>query len=262
MSHSPNAHGEGDAHAHGHGHGHHGGVVVEHVLHLPKKRTIIKNRVGCVRTSTYDLPGDDFVFGQKNIRTGEGAGDLISNWVTANPSLEKKSAKMIVYSNVLAVKKGCITAKSMRQYCIDHPNIRMKEILLNTDSTRVDGRHEGPFGIKTKFADERMDDLLQAKYTDFRNEDSDYPNVQTIKTKGFMPESKDTIASKSIVMARKKAEEEREHHQHRFIMKKFQNVKGTFERQREEAQARRQATGELALSSPESSDRRSGYESA
>jgi hypothetical protein len=31
---------------------------------------------------------------------------VISNWVTANPSLEKKTAKMIVYSNVLAIKKG------------------------------------------------------------------------------------------------------------------------------------------------------------
>jgi len=37
----------------------------------------------------------------------------------------------------------------MRQYSIDHPNIRMKEV-LNQDSTRVDANHEGPFGIKTK----------------------------------------------------------------------------------------------------------------
>ncbi len=56
---------------------------------------------------------------------------------------------MLVYSNVLAIKKGCITAKSMRQYAIDHPNIRLKEV-LPTDSTRVDANHEGPFGIKTK----------------------------------------------------------------------------------------------------------------
>jgi hypothetical protein len=74
---------------------------------------------------------------------------VISNWVTANPSLEKKSSKLIVYSNVLAVKHGCITSKAMRQYSIDHPNIRMKEVLTN-DSTRVDANHEGPFGIKTK----------------------------------------------------------------------------------------------------------------
>jgi hypothetical protein len=149
----------------------------------------------------------------------------------------------------------------MRQYCIDHPNIRMKEILLNTDSTRVDGRHEGPFGIKTKFADERMDELLQAKYTDFRNEDSDYPNVQTIKTKGFMPVPKPTIASQSIVLARQQAGEQKE--EHRFIMKKFQKVKGTFERQREEAERQRRATGELALSAgaPES-PHHGGYDSA
>lgn len=69
--------------------------------------------------------------------------------MTTNPSLEKKTARMMVYSNVLAVKKGCITAKSMRQYAIDHPNIRMKEA-LPTDSTRVDMNHEGPFGIKTQ----------------------------------------------------------------------------------------------------------------
>lgn len=43
----------------------------------------------------------------------------------------------------------CITSKAMRQYSIEHPNIRMKEV-LNNDSTRVDANHEGPFGIKTK----------------------------------------------------------------------------------------------------------------
>ena len=43
----------------------------------------------------------------------------------------------------------CITATAMRQYSIDHPNIRMKEVLTN-DSTRVDANHEGPFGVKTR----------------------------------------------------------------------------------------------------------------
>lgn len=77
MSHSPNTHGH--SHGHGHGHGAHGGTVVEHVIHLPKKRTIIKDRVGCVRTSTYDLPGgDDYTYGHKNERGVEGAGDSTS----------------------------------------------------------------------------------------------------------------------------------------------------------------------------------------
>eukprot|EP00981_Chlorochromonas_danica_P013330 scaffold6156_cov179-Ochromonas_danica.AAC.2 len=121
----------------------------DHHQVLPKKRTIVKDRVGCVRTSTYSLPPENHIYGKKTEHTQEGSGDLISNWVAANPSLEKKSSKMIVYSNVLAVKKGCITAKSMRQYGIDHPNIRLKE-LLSTDSTRINANHEGPFGIKTQ----------------------------------------------------------------------------------------------------------------
>jgi hypothetical protein len=38
----------------------------------------------------------------------------------------------------------------MRQYAIEHPNIRLKEMLLPTVSGRPDNHFEGPFGIKTK----------------------------------------------------------------------------------------------------------------
>ncbi|KAJ1406432.1 hypothetical protein B484DRAFT_436707 [Ochromonadaceae sp. CCMP2298] len=123
--------------------------MADHPTHIPKKRTMMKDRVGCVRASTYSLPMEGHTYGMKTPEAFEGAGTIISNWVTANPSLEKKSSKLIVYSNVLAVKHGCITSTAMRQYSIDHPNIRMKEV-LNNDSTRVDANHEGPFGIKTK----------------------------------------------------------------------------------------------------------------
>jgi hypothetical protein len=94
----------------------------------------------------------------------------------------------------------------MRQYAIDHPNIRMKEI-LNSENMRTDANHEGPFGRKTQFADEGMDELLQARYTDFTNEDTDYPSVASIKKVGYMPVPKPTIASQSITLAREKAEE-------------------------------------------------------
>ncbi len=80
-------------------------------------------------------------------------------------------------------------------------------------------------------AEERMDELLQAKYTDFANEDTDYPSVTSIKKTGFMPIPKPTIASQSVILARQKAEEQT--HKKHFTMKKFQNVKGTFERERE-----------------------------
>lgn len=44
--------------------------------YLSKKRTIMKDRVGCVRTTVYDLPAEQFVYGLKaNDLEAEGAGD-------------------------------------------------------------------------------------------------------------------------------------------------------------------------------------------
>lgn len=80
-------------------------------------------------------------------------------------------------------------------------------------------------------AEESIDSLLQAKYTDFNNEDSDYPVVTTIKKTGFMPTPRPTVASQAIIEARK--EQEAKSQPKRFIMKRFANVKGTFERERE-----------------------------
>ncbi len=91
-----------------------------------RKRTMIKDRVGICRRSTYNLPSTDHVYGFKKENDAEGAGALISTWVTANPSEHKGAEEIIVYSNVLAIKHGCITARDMRQYAKDHPCIRMK----------------------------------------------------------------------------------------------------------------------------------------
>ncbi len=80
-----------------------------------------------------------------------------------------------------------------------------------------------------------MADLLQAKYTDFTNEDTDYPSVQSIKNIGHMPVPRPTIASQSVSLARQKATEDEEKSKSKhFIMKKFQNVKGVMQREREE----------------------------
>mmetsp|Transcript_70596 Transcript_70596/g.147026 ORF Transcript_70596/g.147026 Transcript_70596/m.147026 type:complete len:223 (-) Transcript_70596:47-715(-) len=204
--------------------------MAEHPNHIQKKRTMMKDRVGCVRASTYSLPVEGHAYGMKTPEVAEGAGNIISNWVTANPSLEKKSSKLIVYSNVLAIKHGCITSTAMRQYSIAHPNIRMKEV-LNNDSTRVDANHEGPFGIKTKFSEDPINNILQGRYTNFANEDTDYPSVVSIKKVGFMPSPKPTIASQSQALARERKEEQ-EKPKH-FIMKRFQNIKGKFEQDRE-----------------------------
>lgn len=52
-------------------------------VNLPKKRNLMKDRVGMPRTSTYNLPSDpNYVYGRPNNRNDEGSGD--SKYLTAN----------------------------------------------------------------------------------------------------------------------------------------------------------------------------------
>lgn len=84
-------------------------------------------------------------------------------------------------------------------------------------------------------ADESMDSILSAKYTNFHNEDADYPVIQSIKKTGHMPTPRPTIASQAIIVAREKANEKAQ--PKHFIMKRFQNVKGKMAQDRDAAAA-------------------------
>ena len=45
-------------------------------VNLPKKRTLMKDRVGVVRTSTYNLPNNPtYTYGYSNPKDAEGSGD-------------------------------------------------------------------------------------------------------------------------------------------------------------------------------------------
>mmetsp|Transcript_9476 Transcript_9476/g.8480 ORF Transcript_9476/g.8480 Transcript_9476/m.8480 type:complete len:221 (+) Transcript_9476:29-691(+) len=193
-------------------------------LNLPKRRPMVKDRVGCVRSSTYNLPSQDHTYGLKLTQDEETAGQIISSWVTANPSLHKEMGKKIIYSNILALKHGCLNAKSMREYSLAHPNIRMKESVSEVKAN-VSNTHEGPFGIKTAAQDDTMDNIIQGKYINYANDDADYPDISSIKKKGTMPPPRSTHATEVIANARKESNNNQV--KPRFIMKRFQKVKPT-----------------------------------
>jgi hypothetical protein len=52
-----------------------------------------------------------------------------------------------------------------------------------------------------------MSDLLQGRYTDFTNDDTDYPFCASIKKAGHLNDPKPTIASQAGAIARQQAEE-------------------------------------------------------
>ena len=51
-----------------------------------------------------------------------------------------------------------------------------------------------------------MVDLLQAKYTDFTNDDADYPVITSIQKSGYMPAPRTTHAAELKAHARQEAE--------------------------------------------------------
>lgn len=193
-------------------------------VNLPKKRTLIKDRVGCCRVSTYNLPNDpNHTYGLQNTREPVGTGEIISNWAASNPSAGKESTRSYVHSNALAVKNGCVTAQSMRQYCEAHPNIRLKEVMAE-GGIAGNANHEGPFGIQTKFAEESIKDIIQAKFTDMSLDDADYPDTSNIMKMSSFPKPIPTKASQILVESRKKEFEKSNAPQKKFCMKKFQNI--------------------------------------
>jgi hypothetical protein len=178
--------------------------IPHHPAHIPKKRTMVKDRIGCPKTTTYDLPEGEFVFGKPRDPDPENAGEIISNWVVGSPSQMTKSKYMTVYQNILAIKNGCITAKSMREFGKDHPTIHLKEA-LSEGTSRSTANHEGPFGKTTTQSDVSMQQLIQAGFTSYVGDDNDYPDVSAIEDCVAFPKPRATRASTLQRALREKA---------------------------------------------------------
>lgn len=61
----------------------------DHPTHIQKKRTMMKDRVGCVRASTYNLPAEGHSYGMKTVQADEGVGtsESICAWAGFNVSV-------------------------------------------------------------------------------------------------------------------------------------------------------------------------------
>lgn len=194
-----------------------------------KRRTLIRERVGCSRATIYDLPPIDFAYGMKFKTDVENAGEVISNWQTSDPSSGKETSKQIVHSNILAVSRGCITAKAMRQYTIDHPHIRRKETLHHTEARmKSDAIIDGPFGIKTITSEDKIADILNGTFHDWSTDDLDYPKKTSAGNVVKLTRPRSTAASSGIMLARE-MERMKSIPRERFTMKKFQHIPGVLD---------------------------------
>mmetsp|Transcript_8008 Transcript_8008/g.10560 ORF Transcript_8008/g.10560 Transcript_8008/m.10560 type:complete len:227 (+) Transcript_8008:226-906(+) len=204
----------------------------------PMKRTMIKDKIGTVRTSTYDLPGNEFTYGSQVRPDVEGAGAVLSKWVVGTPSQPKESQQSFIKTNRQATKQGYITAKQQRDFAKAHPEITFTPPALKKEREIAESkrRHfDGPFGMRTNAdARESVNELIQAKYTSFHNDEQDYPDTSGMKKKGALPKPKSTIASRTLQEAGRRKMVTDQTNQSKevfpavgdeaFKMKKFKNV--------------------------------------
>eukprot|EP00586_Coscinodiscus_wailesii_P015493 CAMPEP_0172490302 /NCGR_PEP_ID=MMETSP1066-20121228/20666_1 /TAXON_ID=671091 /ORGANISM="Coscinodiscus wailesii, Strain CCMP2513" /LENGTH=204 /DNA_ID=CAMNT_0013258699 /DNA_START=207 /DNA_END=821 /DNA_ORIENTATION=+ len=164
---------------------------------------MIKHVVGKVRTSSYCLPEDDFVFGIANKFDMEGAGQVIQSWATSIPSQPQTTMQSFPATNREALKNGCLTAKEQRKFAMDYPVMKQ-----NPKSTHHQDHHQHhqqqqpqhhhhllqhTFGIKSVANDVPMTQLLRRTRND---EEVDYPDQSHMKKKGRLPPAKSTKASR------------------------------------------------------------------
>lgn len=192
-----------------------------------KKSTMVKDVVGRVKTSTYDLPEEKHVYGQIVQKDPETAGQVISKWSVSKPSVAKTSDRNLIKTNVLAIQSGRLTAKEMREFAQSHPDIRFKapkSKLRNEDGTKYKERvpHNGPFGISSVRTESPLCHLIEARFTNFCGAEKDYPDVQVLKKRLQLPAARETKASMGHSI-RNKAPPVPES---TFTMKRFQNVAG------------------------------------
>lgn len=80
---------------------------------MPQNCLLVRRPLGRVKPSTYALPGEDFVYGRKDIGDEEGAREVVGSWRQHKANPESIPGRDFVRSNKYAVVNGCTTSKSM-----------------------------------------------------------------------------------------------------------------------------------------------------
>lgn len=187
------------------------------------KRTMIKDCIGRCRATAYDLPKDVMhVFGYDQEKDKAGAGDCIGGWDQFTPSAPASSQRSFVKTNHEALKAGCITAKSQRDYQISHPDIygaQQQPGRMPTLKNKVP--FDGPYGYAAASREEKLTQVIEGEFMGKGDDEADYPDIKAVHKANKLPLPKPTLASAGKDVRNKVEPEPKTH----FCMKRFKNIK-------------------------------------
>lgn len=238
-----------------------------------KRVTMIKPVVGKVKSPSYALPENQFVYGM--VQSGldkEGAGEgecamtigvlqsqrglilllsqtaVVQSWARSKSSEPPCSMQSFPATNRQALKNGCLTSKSQREYGKYFPvmkqnpkqsivrqgskddlqeNAKIGEVITSIYQESTQPRQpEKTFGIQNKRNKVSMTELLRCIPTELDDE-MDYPDLGGKKRHGRLPPAKPTKSSLIVAQCREPPSEEemaKRKSVDEFKMKKFRNV--------------------------------------
>lgn len=216
---------------------------------MDKRVTMIKPVVGKVKSPSYALPDNDFVYGIESKLDKENAGEVVQSWKIASQSEPPVSQKSFPATNREALKNGCLTSKSQREYGQKFPVMKQNPKQQNKKPTTNNNIHEQKtsksevitsiyqestqphqppqvFGIQSKKNKASITELLRCTTTELGDE-TDYPDLSNKQRKGRLPPAKATKSSLIVAKCREppsKEEMAKLKSVEEFKMKKFLNV--------------------------------------
>lgn len=214
-----------------------------------KRVTMIKPVVGKVKCPSYALPDNDFVYGIESKLDKEGAGEVVKSWARSKSSDPPCSRQSFPATNRQALKNGCLTSKSQREYgklfpvMKQNPKQSNKKSKISEDDLQKNAKigevitsiyqestqpHQPPqtYGVLSKKNKVSMTELLRCIPSELDAE-TDYPDLSGKKINGRLPPAKATKSSLIVALCRDKTSKEeiaRRKSVEEFKMSKFKNV--------------------------------------
>jgi hypothetical protein len=78
-------------------------------------RLLVKDQLGKSRTTSYELPGDNFTYGVKTTWSAESAGDVALNWKAGSLSKTGQGKRNIIAENKACVQAGMCSVKGWQE---------------------------------------------------------------------------------------------------------------------------------------------------
>ena len=103
-----------------------------------KRVTMIKPVVGKVKSPSYALPDNSFVYGIESKLDKEGAGEVVQSWAQSKSSQPPQDQKSFPATNREPLKNACITAASQRDYGKQFPVMKQNPKQANSQKKKLE----------------------------------------------------------------------------------------------------------------------------